>query len=208
MKRRYGLADQVAALDALIVHDGDVHAVSTATGISPRHLRRWRAGAEDILARYARQQNLLGARRMADARAVLADRALALAQACDDDRIASAPLNQVASALGVIIDRYLKLEPTDPAMNEQVIRFEYTHPDGQTRSAPPWADDDPASADALQGGRLRAALGQDRTGEDRHHRSGSARPGTRLVAHAHLSDVVAGMARPEDEPDERPWYHD
>lgn len=93
--------------------------------------------------------------------------ALALADSLDE-AIAEAPLNQRASALGVLIDRLIKLERELPESEEQkrVIRIEYQYPDGTRHTAAPWSARNPERAGALHGRRVRAALRQDRTGQE------------------------------------------
>ncbi len=85
------------------------------------------------------------------------------------EHIATAPLNQQAAALGVLLDRLLKLDEwrriTAPHEQEQVIRFEFRYPDGTTRDTPPWADADSADDGTLPGGRLWQALWQDGDGQ-------------------------------------------
>ncbi|MFN8378111.1 MAG: hypothetical protein U0452_05515 [Anaerolineae bacterium] len=58
----------------------------------------------------------------------------------------TAPLNQLSAALGLVIDRLLKLEahaPAEDETDETVIQIEYKYPDGSVHRRPPWAADDP-----------------------------------------------------------------
>jgi hypothetical protein len=73
----------------------------------------------------------------------LAQNALLLADTLDD-AIAEAPLNQRAAALGLLIDRLIKLDAWQPQERpEGVIRIEYQDPDGSVHQTPPWARNDP-----------------------------------------------------------------
>jgi hypothetical protein len=69
--------------------------------------------------------------------------ALHLMEALDEESIAAAPLNQRATALGIVLDRLLKVEqqlptpPTEP--QEYVYRVEYKDPDGSLHPTPSWA---------------------------------------------------------------------
>ena len=61
----------------------------------------------------------------------------------------SAPLNQLVAALGIVLDRLIRLEALASAadeteMGEQLIRIQYTYPDGTVHFRPPWAPDNPA----------------------------------------------------------------
>lgn len=109
---------------------------------------------------------------LAQVRRQLVMKAVELLNELDTQRIANAPLNQWASALSAIIDKLIKLiaqsESMDAAANQerQVMQIEYVYPDGTTHRAPPWADQSIEGEDAVLRGGVRAALGQDGTGED------------------------------------------
>ncbi|MBC8099707.1 MAG: hypothetical protein H7Y11_09720 [Armatimonadetes bacterium] len=107
-------------------------------------------------------------RRVNRVRRKLALTALRLMDALDDEAIAAAPLNQRATALGIVLDQLVKLEheaqPTQPH-GEEVIRVEFEHPDGTHRSTPPWAAAYSANTDALSGGSLWQAFRQNGDGE-------------------------------------------
>lgn len=83
---------------------------------------------------------------------------------------ASAPLNQLSAALGLIIDRLLKLEAlTSGADNApdsvDAIRIEYSYPDGSVHSRPPWAADDPAFDLPVVRGHVRSPFWESRDAE-------------------------------------------
>jgi len=87
-----------------------------------------------------------------------------------DDAIADAPLSQRASALGLVIDRLLKLDQwlqaaaADPAA-DKVIRFEYTDADGSVHHTPHWARGDSAHKSAVPRGGLWPPFREDGGGE-------------------------------------------
>ncbi|NPV67836.1 MAG: hypothetical protein HPY64_11870 [Anaerolineae bacterium] len=89
--------------------------------------------------------------------------ALALAEAVPD-KIADAPLHQVAAALKTTIELIRMLEAPDDATHEQVIRWEFAY-DGAVHAAPPWAGAGDGSSGPLPGGGLWPPLGQDGTGQ-------------------------------------------
>lgn len=200
MAQNYSLSDKITALDALAAHNDDFDAASDACGVSIKTLRKWQQ-QEAALRQQQAQQSILIARQQ------MADKALLLVQAIDEDIVAKAPLNQIASALGVLVDRYLKLEDAVPDDDtEKVVRFEYFY-DGSTHVAPPWANPDYRSTEPLQGGRVWSPLRQDGAGTQ--YTNGKSDPAwdDDLVAGPDLSDGGSGLARFEDEPDEprRDW---
>lgn len=92
----------------------------------------------------------------------LSETAIRLMDSLDMEAINAAPLNQRAAALRIVLDYVLKFPAlSQPKNNEQVIRIEYTYPDGTTHDTPPWTETDPQRMDALQGGRLWTTLRQD-----------------------------------------------
>lgn len=102
---------------------------------------------------------------MRQVRDSLAKTALRLMDALDEESIAAAPLNQRAAALGIVLDRLLKVEQQLPAPQgepqEYVYRVEYKYPDGSIHSTPHWARNNPERGDTLSGSGLRKALRQD-----------------------------------------------
>lgn len=95
-------------------------------------------------------------RRMSRVRRKLAAQALKLMESLDAESIAVAPLNQRAAALGIVLDRLVKLQQVetqlmaaklrtaaarDQANESEVIRIEYQYPDGSIHHTPLWADD-------------------------------------------------------------------
>ena len=101
----------------------------------------------------------------------------ALELACGlEAAIEEAPLRERANALGVMIDRLLKLQQWFEKVQgehdehqeeeeEKVVRVEYRYPDGSLHNAPPWANDDYEVETALPGGRVWAPFREDGGGE-------------------------------------------
>lgn len=86
--------------------------------------------------------------------------------------VEAAPLNQRAQALGLMIDKIIKLEEwlrhsaSQEANTEgQVIRFEFQYPDGSIHDAPPWANANPGDAGTLPGRRVWTPLWEDGDGQ-------------------------------------------
>lgn len=107
-------------------------------------------------------------RRMSRVRRKLAQSALRLMDSLDEQAIAGAPLNQRAAALGVVLDKLMKLNAVHPSQaEEEVIRIEYKDPDGTLHSTPYWArEDHPGNGDGtFRGSSLWEAFRKDGGGE-------------------------------------------
>jgi transposase-like protein len=206
MKKRYSLEEQIAALSVLEEHGGDVATAATSTGIPAEVLRRWYKQQADLQREYQQQQQAQAALLMTQVQRQLAEKSLQIVTALDEDRIAKAPLNQLATALGILIDRYLKLTDDVPQDTEQVIRFEFQTPEGVISATPPWANHDTRTSSAVQGGGVRTALWQDDAGKTPADRKSPLRRAANVVARADVSDGEPSMAGLEDDDEERLWY--
>ncbi len=193
----YTHEERQAALTQLKRRNYDYEQTSADTGVSRRTLKRWHDDAR------TKQLDALQ-EKIEDLHAQLAENALHLAQALDDS-IDGAPLNQVSSALGVVVDRFLKVDDhiaqvkqAENETNEQVIRIEYQYPDSTIHHAPPWANPDYQPSGEVQGGGLREALRQDGDGEAD---SAGESPKRRdvLVARPDLSNGNRRVARAQDD---------
>jgi hypothetical protein len=78
----------------------------------------------------------------------------------DDVRVAVHAAREVLDRVGLIRRKGIEQEGS----SEQVIRVEYA--DGQAVSTTPWAERNPATPGALQGGGVRETLREDRDGQD------------------------------------------
>lgn len=184
--------EKLRALDILDACAGNLQAAAAQSGWSSSTLSRWRKQVATLRAERAHLQMLKARQRMAE-------KSLDLVQAIDDERITAAPLNQLSAALGVLVDRYLKLDGFDQAAAaEGVIRFEYRYPDGSFADAPPWAADDSQASGALQSGGLRSPLRQNGAGQAGPAGTRLARRRPYLVARPDLSDGEPGLAGFED----------
>jgi transposase-like protein len=195
MSRRYTPEEKAEALDVLASCEGDAAQASRRTGIPAQTLRRWVKAHQE-----QRPDRLRSHLERAHER--LAEDALRLSKAIND-QIEGAPLNQLATALGAVVDRFLKLDEQIAKMvadnqGEQVIRVEYKYPDGTLHDRPYWARNNPEYTSPFQSGRVREALRED---GDRQagHRTNGLSGGDLLVAGADLSDGQPGLARLEDD---------
>lgn len=191
MGRHYTQEERDAALRAVDTH-GSLSAASRATGIAAPTLKRWRDARD-------RQQATSTQAQIDAARAQLATDTLKLARAIEG-AINGAPLNQLSTALGTVVDRLLKLEEYAAgyaqAGKEQVIRVEYKYPDNSIHDAPPWAGGDPGVEGSVPGGGVRTPVRQDGGRQADHHGAG-AKGQDDLVAESDVSNGKHRLARPE-----------
>lgn len=190
--------DKRAALNSLRANDGDYHQTSTETGIRAETLKKW-----ELAEREQRIEQLQDT--VQDLHLQLAHNALHLAQAIDG-AVDGAPLNQLSTALGTVIDRFLKIEEHLSQFREQshekVIRVEYKDPDGSIHNTPLWARGDFDKLSALQSRRMREALWEDGDWQDGGTSDRAGRDDV-LVADPEVSDGDASLARHQnDSPDD------
>jgi len=201
MSRRYSLDRKIDALNQLRRHDSDVLLVSDLLEIPAGSLRNWLREEAELRGRYEERCYQEQQRMKAELRHGLLERSQAILAQMDGDTLAKAPLNQLASALGSLMNYAMKLEePQEGRVDaeEQVIRFEYVY-DDQVQGSPPWSSGGEAAPGALQGRRLWPPLGQDRAGEDADCGAGFAGGAARLVARADDAYGEPGLAGPEEQ---------
>ena len=198
----YSEEDKQAALARLEATGGDINRVCDETGISRRTLKRWYADHQT-----ARLDDLQAT--VTALHTQLAHNALHLAAAMDT-LIDDAPLNQVATALSAVIDRYLKLDEhlsQHTQDKEQVIRVEYQYPDGTLHHTPLWARDDSQASGTLQSGSVWQTLRQDGDGQTGAAPTGIER-GRGLVVGSDVSDGESGLAGLEGGFESHEWRDD
>ena len=200
MTRRYSLNSKIDALNQIDHFDGDVALVSNTVAIPTRTLQNWLRQEDDLRRRYRQRQIRQRERLKVNLQLEMLERGKSILAQMDDETLEKAPLNQLAAALSSLVSQALKLEEVigdiDEA-EERVIRHEFFY-DGQVQDAPPWAGASAGSPRAVQGGRLREALGQNGAGQNDAAASGIGGAETGLVAGADLLDGEPGLARLED----------
>lgn len=188
------------AVARMAASPGEVPALADELGVSRTLLYRWRRHYAALLSppRYAVERGPGGEvsvppggeisagppddQSLSDQnqrlRQLLLDTAIALVHAIRETT-GSAPLNQLSAALGLVIDRLLKLEALAPRApgpaGEEVIRIEYVDPDGTSHKSPPWARGDSAFEEPFSRGRVRSPFWQDRDGQADDSGDGPAR---------------------------------
>ncbi|MEO1167026.1 MAG: hypothetical protein AAFV98_24815 [Chloroflexota bacterium] len=185
--------------------------VSAVTGFSTRRIRQWEQAYDQLQATSHRYEHDEAVYKIAIAQKKMADKIIKLVDALTDDKIDKSPLNQIASALGVVTDRFLRIHDAkqiEDTPNDHPIRIEYYDATtGKVGDAPPWTTTNPDDGQPLHGGFLRTTVRQNGTGET--HRDGTGISGNDgLVARTHISDGESRLARPEDDDAERDWHPD
>ena len=202
MSRKYTLDFKIDALNKIDQIDGDVAKVSDQLKVPERTLRGWQALEGDLRSKQRQRKRRHRDRLTATLQLGMLERGQAILQQMDDDTLAKAPLNQLASALGALVNHAMKLEEAIGEIDEQeadrVIRFEYYY-DGAVQEAPPWAGASEGFDRSLQDSGVWEALGQDRTWQGDTAASGVVGEEARLVAGADPSDGEPGLARSESE---------
>lgn len=212
MARRYTLDTKIDALNKLDACDGDVLAISEDMEIPASTLTQWRSKESDLRRTHHQKQQRLVARQKTELQMQMIDRGLAIVAQMDDETLASAPLNQLATTLNALVSNALKLEEVleetdEQEEKEQVIRFEYLY-DGSVHKTPPWAGASEGFPRKIQNSSVRETMGQNGTGKNDAHRERNPTPDTWLVDDTDVPDVESSLAGFEDELDERNWYHD
>lgn len=203
MSRRYSLKTKISALNDIEEHDGDVARVAEFLEIPARTLGRWLHEEDELRSRHRKKRSRQRERLTIDLQFEMLERSKSILARMDEDRLAKAPLNQLATALGSLVSQALKLEEViediDDEEEEQVVRFEFYY-DGEVQDAPPWAGAGVGTPRAVQGGRLREALGQNRAGQNGASAANGLGQEARLVVGADGDDGEPGLARSESEP--------
>ena len=201
MSQRYSLKTKINALNEVDEHDGDVAGVGEFLEIPPSTLRRWLQDEGNLRRQFRQKQRRQHERNARDLQFEMLERCQSILTGLDAETLAKAPLNQLAAALGSLVSNALKLEEVIEEIDdeeEKVVRFEFYY-DGQVQDAPPWSSHSAGTPSAVQGGRLRAALGHDRTGQNGAAAEDRSGQETRLVAGADSDDGEPSLARFESE---------
>lgn len=163
MSLHHTLDRKIKALNLIDQHDGDVALASQILELPAATLRDWLANETALRREFRQRQRRQRERLAADLQMRLMERGQTILEQLNDETLAKAPLNQLASALGSLISLALKLEEANEQIDEaeeQVIRHEYFY-DGQVQDSPPWAGTRAGEPRAVQGSRLRPEMGQD-----------------------------------------------
>ena len=167
-QKRYSETFKREVLTRVEADPSDLVAIARELDVPSSTIHSWRrrAAAKEAAARATAEEPSLTEPDLAlldgRLRQLMVDATYALALAIRDST-GSAPLNQLATAFGLMIDRLLRLDALAvlaaqaPAPgDEQVIRIEYLDPDGSVHKSPPWARGDPAFEAPIVPGQVRS----------------------------------------------------
>lgn len=190
-----------------LLRDNDIKQASQKSGVPVRTLRKWEKEYDQIKAQYYKYLDDEAVHKVMVAQNRMADKIGDLTNAITADKIKNAPLNQIGSTLGILVDRFIRIHNAKEIETtaDNTFRLEYLNAlTGEVTDAPSWAEDNPDGEPSLHDSFLWQALRQDGTGEtDRPRINGAGKTG--LVARSHVSDGSTSLARPEDSDDERDW---
>lgn len=215
MARRYTLDTKIDALNQLDQLDGDILLGSETLKIPVGTLRDWLRHEDDLRRSHRDKQERHLSRLKAELQTTMLEKGLDIVARMDDETLDKAPLNQLATALGALVNHALKLEEDIDDNHEQeekehIVRFEYYY-EGEVHDAPPWARDRNESSGTFQDSSVRETLGEN-TSSEAHRTNGDLRARSAwLVVDPNSSDGDSGMAGMEEyleNDSERDWYHD
>lgn len=184
--------------------------VSKETGVPIATIENWQENYKEIHAEFYRYLDDEAVHKLMVAQKDIADKISELLSAMTEDKIASAPLNQLSSALGVLVDRFLRIQDAKDIEKDtnNTFRVEYYDAStGEISDTPPWTDDDSEDGETLHNSFVWKTVRQNRTRQAGHHRNGTERDAD-MVARTHVSDGKSSLARFEENDDERDWYRD
>lgn len=207
-KKRYSIIDKMRVVWQL--REKSIQTVSKERGIPVGTIKHWQKNYERIRAEYYVYIHDEAVHRMLLAQLKITKKLDMLIEGMDQKRIDDARLNHLASAVGTLIDRVLRIHNAKDieTPNSHTVRIAYIDErTGAITDAPPWATTHSDEGDPLHSGFLRQTLRQDSPRQNHHHRTGVARQ-TDVVARPDISDGSASLAGFEDDPLERDWYPD
>lgn len=203
----YSLSYKMRTL--FLLRDMSLEKASATSGVPLSTLRSWKQNEATIKRDYYLYLHDEAVHKLLVVQNRMADKAVAVLEAMDKTRIANAPLNQLASTLGILLDRILKVnDGKEIETPDTPVRFEYfDSTTGQTSETPPWTEDDFEQGGSFYSRFLRQTLREDGTSEAPHHGDSMAW-GADMVDSPDILDGEPSLARPEDESDGYDWYQD
>lgn len=205
-QKRYSPSEKMETLWKL--RTNSIAEVSHETGISKSTIRQWQKDYDQIHAEFYRYLDDEAVHKLMTAQNKMADKIHSLISAMTDEKIASAPLNQLSSALGVLVDRFLRIQDAKDIEKDtdNTFRVEYYDASsGEISDTPPWAENDSEDSETLHDSFVWETLRQNRTRQASNHRNGTERDAD-MVARTYLSDGESSLARFETDDEERDWY--
>lgn len=206
-KRRWSIIEKMNTV--WLLRDHTLKEASLISGIPTRTIRKWQQTYDEIKAEYDKYLHDEGIYKLMVAQNRIADKIDDLVNAITPEKIEKAPLNQITSALGVAVDRFLRIHDAkeiEETNHDHTFRIEYYDATtGKVSPTPSWAEDNRLDESDVHRSFLWQTLWKNRTGETHHHGDGvSGQDG--LVARTDVSDGKSRLARSEGNDDERDWY--
>ena len=199
MSRRYRLDIKIKALNLLEEHDGDLHLVKDALEIPVNTLRNWRVRELELRRQFYNRQQHHFYNVKFQLLANMLERCQTIMARLNDSALEKASPSQLAYTLTALLSHAVKLEEAfdelekEDQMDEAPKGIRYID-NGGFEDSPRWAAEDPEPPRAVQGGRLREALGQVGIGSNSNPEGGSRQEQALLVDSAHVPDGESDLA--------------
>jgi hypothetical protein len=205
--KHYSLVHKMQSL--WLLRDMSLERASETSGVPLSTLRYWKQQEAEIKHDYYQHLHEEALHKLLYVQNRMADKMVLIIEAMDKEVINNAPLNQLASALGILVDRIIKVhDAKEIETPDTPVRFEYYDAStGKTGETPPWAEEDFEQGGSFYSRFLRETIRENGAGETAHHGTGMAR-GEDLVASPNLSDGESGLEGFEGSTDGYDWYHD
>lgn len=205
--KQYSLVYKMQTL--FLLRDMSIERASETSGVPLSTLRYWKAHEAQIKREYYLYLHEEAVHKLLVVQNRMADKLVEIIKAIDKEVIAKAPLNQLVSALGILIDRIIKVhDAKEIETPDKPVRFEYYDATtGQTSQTPPWAEDDFEQGGSFYSRFLRQTLREDGASEADYHGNGMAREED-MVASPDISDGEPSLEGLEGGTDGYDWYHD
>jgi hypothetical protein len=205
--KQYSLVYKVQTL--WLLRDMSLERASETSGVPVSTLRYWKQHEAEIKRDYYLHLHGEAVHKLLVVQNRMADKMVEIIKAMDAKVIEDAPLNHLASALGILIDRIIKVhDAKEIETTDSPVRFEYYDATtGKTGTTPPWADENFEQGGSFYSRFLRETLREDGVSQADYHGNGMARESD-LVASPDLSDGESGLERLENGTDGYDWYHD
>jgi hypothetical protein len=205
--KQYSLVYKMQSL--WLLRDMSLERASETSGVPLSTLRYWKQHEAQIKRDYYLHLHEEAIHKLLVVQNRMADKMVEIIKAIDKEAIETAPLNQLVSALGIIIDRIVKVnDGKEIETTDSPVRFEYYDATtGKTSQTPPWAEEDFEQGGSFYSRFLRETLREDGAGEADYHGNGMAGKED-MVASPDLFDGESSLEGFEGGTDGYDWYQD
>lgn len=191
-----------------LLRDHTLADASKKSKVSISTIQKWQEDYEQIHDDFHRYLDDESVHKLMLAQNNIANKITLLLESMTEEKVASAPLNQLSSALGVLVDRFLRIQDAKDIEKDTDNTFRVEYQDattGEVSYAPPWAEDDSTEGETLHNSFMWQTLRENRTRQASDNGNGTERHAD-LVARTYVSDGESSLARFEDDDEERDWY--